>query len=320
MACQFEVMLPPGSPSHVTAALAALDLVDALEAQLTVYRETSEVARLNREAARSWVQVEGGLFDLLQLAKRLHAETAGAFDVTAGPLIKCWGFFKRAGRMPEPQALAEARRCVGSEWVLLDPEARAVHFARGGVEINLGAIGKGYALDRACQMLEERGVREFLLHGGRSSVLARVGREEAQANQEGWRIGVRHPLFPHRRLAEIRLGNQALGTSGSGVQFFRHEGKRYGHILDPRTGWPADGVYSATVVAPTAAEADALATAFYILGPQEAAAYCRSHPGVGMLLVARGAGDEVEIVVEGLMPGQWQLLDHIPSARVPLGD
>lgn len=316
MACQFEVMLPPGLPGQVTAALSALDLVDALEAQLTVYRETSEVARLNREAAQSWVQVEGGLFALLQLAKRLHAETAGAFDVTAGPLIKAWGFFKRAGRVPEPQGLAEARQCVGSELVLLDPEARAVRFLREGVEINLGAIGKGYALDRACQVLQELGLREFLLHGGRSSVLARIGREEAQANQEGWLIGVRHPLLPHRRLAEIRLCNQALGTSGSAVQFFRHEGRRYGHILDPRTGWPAEGVYSATVVAPTAAEADALATAFYILGPQEAVAYCRSHPGVGMLLVARGAGDEVEIVVEGLMPGQWRLLDHTLSGHV----
>ncbi len=315
MACQFEVMLPPGSPTHVTSALSALDLVEALEAQLSVYRDTSEVARLNREAARSWVRVEEGLFDLLELAKRLHAETAGAFDVTAGRLIKAWGFFKRAGRMPEPQALAAARRCVGSELVMLDPAARAVRFAREGVEINLGAIGKGYALDRACQVLQERGVREFLLHGGRSSVLARASRDGAEADQEGWLIGVRHPLLPHRRLAEIRLCNQALGTSGSAVQFFRHEGRRYGHILDPRTGWPADGVYSATVVAPTAAEADALATAFYIMGPREASAYCRSHPGVGMLLVARGAGDEAELCVEGLLPGQWRLLDGAAGLR-----
>jgi thiamine biosynthesis lipoprotein len=308
MACQFEVLLPPGPPSHVAAALSALDLVDALEAQLTVYRDTSEVVRLNRHAAHRWVPVEAGLFDLLQLAKRLHTQTAGAFDITAGPLIKAWGFFKRAGNLPEPRALEEARQRVGSHFILLDEAARAVRFDREGVEINLGAIGKGYALDRARKLLEERGVPEFLLHGGRSSVLARVAKDGVQADQAGWLIGVRHPLFPHRRLAEVRLCNQALGTSGSGVQFFRHEGKRYGHILDPRTGWPAEGVYSATVVAPTAAEADALSTAFYILGPDAAADYCRSHPGVGMLLVAC-AEDGVELHAEGLLPGQWRLLD-----------
>lgn len=310
MACQFEVLLPPGAPSHVAAALSALDLVDALEAQLTVYRDTSELALLNRKAAHAWVEVEAGLFELFALAKRLHAETGGAFDITAGPLIKVWGFFRRAGKMPEPQALAEARRCVGSELVLLDPAARAVRFARQGVEINLGAIGKGYALDRAGRSLKEQGVGAFLLHGGRSSVLARVDQDDARPDQAGWLIGIRHPLLPHRRLAEIRLCNQALGTSGSAVQFFRHAGRRYGHILDPRTGWPAEGVYSATVVAPTAAEADALSTAFYILGPDAAAGYCRSRPGVGMLLVARGAGDAIELHVAGLVPGQWRLVDE----------
>lgn len=308
MACQFEVLLPPGAPSHVAAALEALDLIDELEAQLTVYRDTSEVAQLNRLAAQVAVPVEPQLFELLCLAKQLHADTAGAFDITAGPLIKVWGFFRRAGKVPEPVSLAAARHWVGSEHLLLDVPARSVRFARAGMEINLGAIGKGYALDRARRLLEARGVPEFLLHGGRSSVLARVAGDDALADRAGWLIGIRHPLFPHRRLAEIRLCNQAMGTSGAGVQFFRHEGKRYGHILDPRTGWPAEGVYSATVVAPTAAEADALATAFYILGPEAAAEYCRSHSGVGMLLTVAGPEGRVEVRTEGLTDGQWQLV------------
>src|SRR5262249_4156409 len=144
-----------------------------------------------------------------------------------------------------------------------------VRLDRAGVEINLGSIGKGYALDRMAELLVAEGIENFLIHGGNSSVLGRgVGQESGVRSQEleeteretrGWWVGLRHPLVPERRIGEICLRDRALGTSGSGTQFFVHEGKRYGHILDPRTGRPAEGTLSTTVAAPTGAEADALA-------------------------------------------------------------
>ncbi len=272
--------MAPNGPS------AALDLVDRLEQQLTVYRQDSEISVLNRTAAEHAVGVEPRLFQLLKLAIGLHRATDAAYDITSGPLSKLWGFYRRAGRMLTAADVGQALATVGSQHVTLDDSQGTVRFKVPGVEINLGSIGKGYALDRAAELLKRQGVAEFLLHGGRSSVLARGSR--AGESESGWRIGVRDPLRPDQRLGEVRLRNRALATSGSGQQFFFHEGRRYGHILDPRTGWPADAILSSTVLAPTAAEADALSTAFFVMGREPAMDYCRRRPELGAILVSSG--------------------------------
>ena len=177
------------------------------------------------------------------------------------------------------------------------------------MELNLGSIGKGYALDRCRELLEAGGMTDFLLHGGQSSLLARGSRNPG--GDEGWWIGVRDPLRPGGRLGLLRLHDRALGTSGTGTQFFYHAGRRYGHILDPRTGQPAEGVLSSTVLARTAAEADALSTAFYVLGPTAALEYCRRygemHGGLSALLVVPGPRPGgAEIVTYGLDEGDWR--------------
>jgi len=196
--------------------------------------------------------------------------------------------------------------------------------------LNLGAIGKGYALDRAADALTAGGVGDFLIHGGNSSVLARGGRisdfrfqisnleDTVRANSEicnlkseiaSWSVALRHPLKPDVRLAEFTLANQALGTSGSGTQFFHHQGKRYGHIIDPRSGWPAEQVLSATVIAPTAERADALSTAFYVMGLAAAAAYCERHPDVSALLVTQSkAAGGIELHPINLPEDRWRRL------------
>jgi thiamine biosynthesis lipoprotein len=279
MATTFEAILPFGTPDAHLLALDALDEIDRLEDQLTVFRETSEVSRLNARAARHPVTVERGLFKLLTLAQRLHTETHGAFDVAVGALIKTWGFYRRQGRVPTEAERADVRRRIGMQHVQLDAERQTVAFAHQGIEINLGSIGKGYALDRAMERLP---VRDALMHGGHSSVLAR-GNEAP--GQRGWTIGVLDPQQPGCRRGVVRLRDRGLGTSAITHQHFVHEGKKLGHLLDPRTAWPADGVLSATVTAPTAAEADALATAFFILGPDQAQACCRTHPDIGAVLI-----------------------------------
>jgi thiamine biosynthesis lipoprotein len=298
MATTFEVILPFGAPSASASAQAALDEIDRLEAQLTVYRDSSEVSRLNSRAAQHPVRVEANLFELLALAATLHRETEGAFDVSVGALIKAWGFFRRSGRVPTPQERAQVAERIGMQHVRLDPQRQTVAFLRQGLELNLGSIGKGYALDRAAALLqamppqpqphspgEERGVGA-LLHGGHSSILA-IGNEGPGTH--GWTVGLSDPQRPECRRALVRLRNRALATSAITHQHFEHEGKKLGHLLDPRTGWPADGMLSASVTAPTATVADALATAFFILGIDKAKAYCEAHPEIGAALIAADA-------------------------------
>ncbi|MEX2175189.1 MAG: FAD:protein FMN transferase [Pirellulaceae bacterium] len=285
MACEFEVLLDARQhPAAADAAIAALDLVEQLEAQLTVYRESSEISAINRRAAGEAVEVEPQLFDLLVRGRDLFVETAGAFDISAGPLSKVWGFYRRQGQMPSHEEVTATLALVGSDKLGFDLERRTIRFPQPGMELNLGAIGKGFALDRAAQMLLDVGVEHFVIHGGNSSVIAR-GYRAHSALEAGWSVGLRHPLKPEVRLAEFRLQNQALGTSGSGSQFFHYRGRRYGHILDPRSGWPAERVLSATVVAPTAEQADALSTALYVLGLDGARAFCSSRPEIAALLV-----------------------------------
>ncbi len=311
MACEFEVQLAAtrndGSMEHV---FAALDLVEAIESQLTVYRDVSEVKSINRQASAEPVEVEPRLFALFEQAAALYRETGGAFDITSGPLSQAWGFFRREGRVPSEDEIAAARKLVGMQHVTLDATRRTVAFRQPGVTVNFNSMGKGYALDRMAELLAEQNVNDYLIHGGKSSVLAR-GDQPGQV-EGGWTIGLRHPLRPAQRVAEFQLRDQALSTSGSGTQFFIRRGKRYGHILDPRTGRPSEGLYSATVIAPTACEADALSTAFYVMGPEKVGDYCAGRPGIAALLVAPGEREgDVRLFDFGLGDEQWtQLLER----------
>jgi thiamine biosynthesis lipoprotein len=310
MATTFEVILPYGTPFAIEAAEAALDEIDRLEAQLTVYRDTSEVSALNRHAATSNMPVEPRLFELLTLAARLSDETDGAFDISVGALIKAWGFYRRRGRVPSGLERAEVRERIGMQHVRLDPEGRTVHYDAPGLEINLGSIGKGYALDRAAELLRRRwSVRSGLLHGGHSSILA-LGSEPGRS--DGWAVGVRHPWAQEERLGMLRVRDRALATSAATFQHLEYNGRKLGHILDPRTCWPAEGLASATVLAPSAAEADALATAFFILGVGGARAYCERRPGIGAVLLPAGEG--ARAVVLNLAPAEIQLAPSSPLA------
>ncbi len=293
MACEFEVQLAAGRQDTTEHVLAALDLVEQLEEQLTIYRADSEVLRINRSAGLGPVVVEPRLFALFQAAERHFHETDGAFDITSGPLSEVWGFSRRQGRMPEAREISAALDRVGMDGVEFNAINSSVAFRRPGVTLHLNSMGKGYALDRMAELLDAKLVGDYLLQGGRSSVLARGNCPHG--DRPGWTIGVPHPLRPGERLSEVRLINQALGTSGSGTQFFEHEGRRYGHLLDPRTGQPVEGIYSATVIAPTAAEADALSTAFYVMGPASVGEYCAHRPEISAILSCPGeqAGDVV---------------------------
>jgi len=328
MACLFEIVFDATKSDATESAVAALEIVASLEGQLTIYRDTSEVAEINRRAFHEPIAVECGLFGLLQRAIKLSEATGGAFDITGGQLSRVWGFFRRQGQMPSESDVAEALAAVGSKHLELNEVANTVRFRKSGLELNLGAIGKGYALDRAADSLVASGLNDFLIHGGNSSVLARGNRRNAECGMRnaefisdsalrtphsalgcGWSVALRDPLKPDIRLAEFFLHNQALGTSGSGTQFFHHQGKRYGHIIDPRTGWPADQVLSATVIAPTAEQSDALSTAFYVMGVEQATAFCERHPEISALLITpkKSAGG-IDFHPLNLSDAQWRRL------------
>jgi thiamine biosynthesis lipoprotein len=231
MACRFEVLLDSEDAPLVPAARAALDEIDAIEAALSYFRETSELSRVNREAARGPVVVSPELFALLQLCGEIHAQSGGAFDPTSTPLSRAWGFLARDGRLPEPSEIDAARAAVGWEHVALEPGARSVLFDIEGLELNLGAVGKGWALDRVTAGLRAAGASRALVSAGGSSQRA-WGRSP-------WEVAL---TSAGETLARLRLRDAALGTSGAGEQNFEAAGRRYGHIIDPRTGWPSEGV------------------------------------------------------------------------------
>lgn len=287
MGTVFEVMFRRQFRHLGSVVHRALDEITRLEAILSYFRDTSRVYQLNREAHLHPVEVEPELWDVLQLSLELGCETGGAFDAAAGALWRCWGFHRKQGRIPPPDELDAALKASGADAVELLP-GRRVRFLQPGLELNFGSIGKGFALDRAAAILQNAGLDSALLHAGHSSFRA-LG--DPGTGHRGWKLGVRHPLEPEQDALRLRLRDYGMGTSGTSEQFFEVEGRRYGHILDPRTGWPADRHFSVTVLAPRAAEADALSTAFFNSSLAEIESFCRRKRGVGAVVAAGAPGD-----------------------------
>jgi FAD:protein FMN transferase len=373
MACQWAVVMNPGVARQVMTASDALDIVHQLEDQLTVYRDDSELMRINRNAGDAPQPVESGLFQLLLQCRRWRDETDGAFDPTSGPLIQLWRDCRTAGRIPTPVEIRQVLERVGIERVEFDEQAQSVRFPRSGFAFDLGAVGKGYAIDQAAAHLRREGLEDFLVHGGHSSLYAAGD----HAGHDGWPVGIRNPLFTEERYATLLLKDRGMSTSGSNIQYFRHSGRRYGHILDPRTGWPAhspdleqgsghaprdvpplsgrsrsrktsdgpgepnscesgykqraaseregdsagpdDALLSVTVLAKSAAAADALSTAFYVMGLEKAREYCHNHPQVSAILIPAPTGGRTLSPVICNLPEE-QLFFEPSAVRRPASD
>jgi thiamine biosynthesis lipoprotein len=295
MATRFEMLLQGENGVALRAAAEqALDEIERLEAQLSLFRPASEISMVNRHAASRPVRVSPPVFRLLRQARQLHHETAGSFDVTVAPLVRCWGFQGGRGALAPPEAVAQARRSVGMQWVELDEANYTVRFAREGMMLDLGAIGKGYAIDCAAEVLREAGVTCALSHGGTSSVYA-LG---APPDAEAWTAAIPQPDAPEPPepglprgagsaaaiLATVALKDESLGISGVLGRCFRAQGRTYGHVIDPRSGEPVQRAVLAAVVLPSATETDALSTALLTLGPDGFEAVLRLRAGMRALL------------------------------------
>jgi thiamine biosynthesis lipoprotein len=301
MATRFEIVLHGDNPVALRAAgEEALDEIDRLEAQLSLYRPTSEIAHVNARAAREPVRVSPPVFHLLEHARQLTTETGGAFDITIAPLVRCWGFMGGTGRMPGADAIEEARSKVGMQHVELDARSFTVRFARDGMMIDLGAIGKGYALERAVELLHDAGVLSALLHGGTSTVHA-IG---TQPDGSPWTIAIERPRPNSEEgaplLAQVPLTNEAMSVSAVWGRSFESGGKTYGHVIDARTGHPTEAALLSAIVLPSATETDALSTALLTLGAGGLPGIVGLRPGARGVVLDR-SGDQLNIASAGIV-------------------
>ena len=301
MATRFEILLHGENAVALRAAgEEALDEIDRLEAQLSLYRPTSEIANVNGRAAREAVRVSPSVFRLLSQAKELSRETGGAFDITIAPLVRCWGFMGGTGQMPEAAQIDEARAQVGMAQVELNTEDFTVRFARPGVMLDLGAIGKGHALERAATLLRDAGITSALLHGGTSTIYALGHPPDAEC----WKVAVEYPqstetTASREPLASVPLRDEAMSMSAIWGRSFEAEGKVFGHVLDPRTGQPVAGRLLAAVVLPSATETDALSTALLVLGEAGHDTILNLRPGMRTIVVSDDSAAKGKYRVHG---------------------
>ncbi|MEP0765816.1 MAG: FAD:protein FMN transferase [Fimbriimonadia bacterium] len=255
MGCDFHLVLGGAEEqAMIDASVEAWEMLDRLDAMLSHYKPKSEVSDLNARAGHMPVLVSPELLDLILYARDMWILTDGALDITVGPLSKAWGFFSGDLGEPPPGTIEAARAASGFQRVSIDAEQRLVGFDRSGVEINFAALGKGYALDRMAELLRSRLIPSAFASAGGSSAYG-YGRTE------GWGVRLNDPEDERRELTRLHLRDEGLSTSGPSQQSIVVGGVRRSHLIDPRTAEPSTSPITATVVAPTALEAEALSTA-----------------------------------------------------------
>jgi thiamine biosynthesis lipoprotein len=250
----------------------AFDEVDRIDRLMSHYKPDSPLSRLNREAAQHPVAVEAELFDFIAEAVRYNRESGGVFDITVGPLMKAWGFFGGDGRMPSGEELAAARRYVGGTHLVLNPAAKTIAFDEPGVELDLGGIAKGYAVDRVVTLLKARQIAAALVSAGGSTIYG-LG---APPGRAGWEVTIQDPIDPRKTAHTVTLRDRALSIAGSSEKWFESGGMRYSHIMDPRTGRPVQGVLSVAVLTSTGTAGDALDDALFVLGVERSRSYLKT--------------------------------------------
>jgi thiamine biosynthesis lipoprotein len=247
-----------GDPEAVGAIRAAIAEIRRVEKLLNYYDPESKLSRLNRERELSREEMGEEMWALLHQCRGFFEATGGAFDVSVGPLIQLWRIGTDQARLPTSDEIENAKKRTGLGKVVWGKNRIRLP---EGMELQLGGILKGYALDRAAAVLREQGIGAALLNAG-GDVYALGERAPSQ----GWHVGIRHPRHPDQYFGRLEVSNAAVATSGDYFQYFEIEEKRYHHILDPRTGFPSEACVSATIIADHALQADAWATAAVVLG------------------------------------------------------
>jgi thiamine biosynthesis lipoprotein len=252
------------------AADQAFDEVRRIDRMLSNYIPDSELSQVNRYAAGKPVAVSREFFDLLSACVEYSRKSEGTFDITVGPLMKVWGFYRGSGHLPHRAEIRTALEDVGYGYIQLDPSRVTVRLTKHGVNLDPGGVGKGYAVDRMVSVLQANGIDSALVSGGGSSI---YGIGTPPNDPKGWFIRLRDPKNEKKTATEVYLKNDSISTSGNYEKFFWAEGKVYSHIMDPRTGYPAEGMLSVSVIAPRTLDSEIWAKPYYILGE----AWTRQH-------------------------------------------
>jgi thiamine biosynthesis lipoprotein len=272
----------------IEEAFGALHEVDRL---MSNYRNDSELAHVNAAAARGPVAVSAPLLSVLDAARRLSVDSRGAFDVTVGPLVKLWGFFDKKPHVPTASELAAVRPLVDYRNILIDTRERTVRFTRPGVEIDLGGIAKGFAVELAANVLRRHGLSGFVDAGGNQYMLG------TQPGKRVWTVGIKDPIQGSQLLGEVDVGEGAVSTSADSSNFLIAGDRRYGHILDPRSLQPSTAALSVTIVSTDATLGDAMSKAAFILGPKDGLALIESYPQMSGVIAYRKADGSTAVAL-----------------------
>lgn len=262
------------------ATLQAFEEIKRIEQLMSPWIGTSDVSRLNRSAGKDWVKVSPETFDVIQRSQKISGLSEGAFDITIAPLIQLWRKAREKGVPPPPEEIKKVLGLVNFRNLLNRSDGK-VFLKRKGMAIDLGGIAKGYAVDRAFEILTSLGYKNLIVNAGGD---LRTG---GLKNNEPWSIGIQNPRSAEKVMATISVSDSAIATSGDYEKFFFHQGKRYHHILNPKTGFPADGYQSVTILSKDGMTADGLATAVFVLGPEKGYALCQKIGGVECLIMDR---------------------------------
>lgn len=263
------------------ATEAAFREVQRIDFLMSNYREDSEISRINRNAGIKETMVSPDTIRVIEQALEFSSLSAGAFDITIGPVFRLWDF--REGKFPEEKKLRENLKKVDYRKIKIDRNLSSILFQEQGMAIDLGAIAKGFAVDCASAVLEKKGIENFLVNAGGDLKVS--GSKEKGVP---WIVGIQHPRLPSQMVAKLSPRQAGVATSGDYKKFFIERGERYHHLLNPSTGTPARECQSVTVMAPSAMAADALATAVFVLGPKKGLALVKRMNDVHAIIVDRG--------------------------------
>ncbi len=295
MDTEVEVILPQGSEEDFAAAF---DEMRRIEKLMNVHDPESEISRVNRLAGKEAVQIDKKIFEILEVSVEYSVLTSGAFDVSIRPLSVLWGEKGKLKEIPKVKEIEERLSLVNYKNIVLDKRNQTVEFKREGMALDLGGIAKGYALDCAVRVLKEREIKEALIN---------VGGDIRVMGERNWRVGLQHPRKEGEVLIIIKLKDQAIATSGDYQRYFVKENKRYHHIINPKTGHPAQRCMSVTIFAPRATQADILATGIFILGPEKGMKLIESLEGVeGIIIDSQG-----KILLSSNLKGRLQIDSNI---------
>jgi thiamine biosynthesis lipoprotein len=265
MGATFRIVLYSSEEQHAkTVAANAIEEARRLDRMLSNYMGGSEWSRINQRAANAPVTVSHEMFELLRECLQYSSDTEGACDVTVGPLMKLWGFYKGTGHVPRASEVQAALKVVGYRNIVLDARMQTVRFLTPGVEMDPGGIGKGYAVERMAGIVKTAGISGALISAGGSTIYA-LG---APPGTRGWPVRIHDPRYPLGKEEQLVLKDASLSTSGATEKFFRADGVNYSHIMDPRTGYPARGMLSVSVVAPRSIDSEAWTKAVFVNGRQ----------------------------------------------------